>query len=216
MGACGWTISPTPPAPKGSRRACSGSEHGSGPASPTAASTRRSAPGTSSSRWPRGCYLEVVEALDHPAADRAPFGRAVRARSEAGGGWLAWVVAVDDMGPIEQRLGRRAADGHRRRPDGFDLRWKQIGINDVSEDPQLPFFTQWISDAVHHPSSGGSAIRLSSLEIAGDEPTVDAYLGASNRQPLDEVEVRWLSPFDGDTGVVAALFDTPHGEVRID
>lgn len=163
-----------------------------------------------------GCYLEVVEALDHPAADRAPFGRAVRARSEAGGGWLAWVVAVDDIGDIEQRLGRRAADGHRRRPDGFDLRWKQIGINDVSEDPQLPFFTQWISDAVHHPSAGGSMIRLSSLEIAGVEPTVDAYLGTSARQPLDGVEVRWLSPFDGDTGVVAAVFDTPGGEVRID
>ncbi len=27
-----------------------------------------------------GCYLEVVEALDHPAVDSAPFGRAVKAR----------------------------------------------------------------------------------------------------------------------------------------
>ena len=28
----------------------------------------------------RGQYLEVVEALDHPAAEKAPFGQAVRAR----------------------------------------------------------------------------------------------------------------------------------------
>ena len=28
------------------------------------------------------CYLEVVAALDHPAAERAPFGRAVRDRRE--------------------------------------------------------------------------------------------------------------------------------------
>src|SRR5450631_1923637 len=69
-----------------------------------------------------GCYLEVVEALDHPAVDTAPFGRAVRARTEAGGGWLGWAVRVDDLAAVEDRLGRKAVDGHRRRPDGFDLR----------------------------------------------------------------------------------------------
>ena len=47
-----------------------------------------------------GCYLEVVAALDHPATDRAPFGRAVRARAEEGGGWLTWA---------------RAGQGHRAR-----------------------------------------------------------------------------------------------------
>src|ERR1700742_4937071 len=64
-----------------------------------------------------GCYLEVIEALDHPAVDTAPFGRAVRARAEAGGGWLGWAVAVEDITPIEQRLGRASVPGHRRRPD---------------------------------------------------------------------------------------------------
>jgi hypothetical protein len=161
-------------------------------------------------------YLEAVEALDHPAADRAPFGRAVNARKRAGGGWLAWVVRVPDISAVEERLGRAAAVGHRRRPDGFDLRWRQIGVNDVTEDPQLPFFVQWESDEQHHPSAPGSAITLRRLEIAGDEETVDAYLGTSARQPLDGIEVEWLSTADGDTGVVAAVFDTPNGEVRID
>src|SRR6478672_1171640 len=54
-----------------------------------------------------GCYLEVVAALDHPAVDTAPFGRAVTARSAAGGGWLAWAIAVDDIGAIEHRLNRK-------------------------------------------------------------------------------------------------------------
>ena len=49
-------------------------------------------------------YLEVVEVLDHPASDKAPFGQAVRARSALGGGWLGWVVAVDDI-----TVGRGAA-----------------------------------------------------------------------------------------------------------
>ncbi len=161
-------------------------------------------------------YLEVVEALDHPAADRAPFGRAVTMRSRSGGGWLAWAIRVPEIAALEQRLGRAAALGHRRRPDGFDLRWRQLGINDVTEDPQLPFFVQWETDDQHHPSAAGSSISLRRLEIAGDEETVDAYLGTSARQPLDAVEVEWLPTDDGDTGVVAAVFDTPNGEVRID
>ena len=39
-------------------------------------------------------YIEVVEVLDHPAAEKAAFGQAVRARSNMGGGWLGWVVSV--------------------------------------------------------------------------------------------------------------------------
>ena len=35
-----------------------------------------------------GRYLEVVEVLEHPAAEKAVFGQAVRARSELGGGWI--------------------------------------------------------------------------------------------------------------------------------
>ena len=68
-------------------------------------------------------YLEVVEVLDHPASDKAPFGQAVRAGSEAGGGWLGWVVAVDDIGPVEERLGRESVAGNRRRPDGVEPTW---------------------------------------------------------------------------------------------
>lgn len=162
------------------------------------------------------CYLEVVEALDHPAADRAPFGRAVRARTAAGGGWLGWVVRVDDIAPIEARLGRTAAEGHRRRPDGFDLRWLQIGVTDVAADPQLPFFVHWSSDDEHHPSAGGSVVALTRLEIAGNERTVDDYLGSSLQQPLDGIDVDWIDPSADDTGVTAAFFTTAAGEVRID
>ena len=164
----------------------------------------------------RGSYLEVVSSLDHPAADRAPFGRAVSARSAAGGGWLAWAIRVDDIATVEAQLSRTAAPGHRRRPDGFDLRWRQIGIHDVAQDPQLPFFVQWESDAQHHPSAGGAEVALRSIEIAGDESAVDHYLGTSSRQPLDGLDVTWLTPQDGETGVLAATFDTPRGAVRID
>jgi hypothetical protein len=68
-----------------------------------------------------GVYVEVVAALDHPASDKAPFGQAVKARAEDGGGWLGLAVAVEDISPFEQRLGRESVEGHRVRPDGYDI-----------------------------------------------------------------------------------------------
>src|ERR1700752_3049509 len=71
-------------------------------------------------------YLEVVEVLDHPASDKAPFGQAVRARSALGGGWLGWVVAVDDITKVEQRLGRESAPGTRSGPNVTMLSWTEL------------------------------------------------------------------------------------------
>ena len=88
-------------------------------------------------------YVEVVDCLDHPASDKAPFGQAVKARMEAGGGWLGWCVRVDDISPVEERLGRPAVEGNRHRPDGVELRWRQLGIKGLMSDPQLPYYVQW-------------------------------------------------------------------------
>jgi len=107
-----------------------------------------------------GQYLKVVAVLDHPAADKAPFGQAVRAQSATGGGWLGWVVAVDDLGPIEQRIGRTAREGHRYRPDGTRLQWHQLGVMDLINDRQLPFFVSWDSDPSVHPAAGGGLVQL--------------------------------------------------------
>lgn len=161
-----------------------------------------------------GHYLEVVAVLDHPAVDKVPFGQAVKARSEAGGGWLGWVVAVDDLAPVEERLGRAAVDGHRVRPDGFDLVWKQIGVMGLMNDPQLPFFVHWESDPAEHPSKGGHDVELLSLEIAGDPHFVTAWLGEPEDHPLDDVDVRWLPP-NGSPGVCSVRFRTTHGEVTL-
>jgi hypothetical protein len=164
-----------------------------------------------------GSYLEVVAALDHPAADNAPFGRAVKQRAVDGGGWLGWVVEVPEMAAVESRLGREAVDGHRRRPDGFDLRWKQIGVNELLEDPQLPFFIHWDSEPEQRPGFGnGTEIRITKLEIAGDRSAVCTWLGDEGSNPLDDVEVEWLTPDDDNQGLVAAHFSTPHGIVRVD
>ncbi len=161
-------------------------------------------------------YLEIVEVLDHPASDKAPFGQAVRDRSEAGGGWLGWVVAVEDITDVEARLGRDSVPGNRYRPDGIELRWRQIGIKGLISDPQLPFFVQWQSELEHHPSAGASGdVSLAKLEIAGDPKRVTKWLGGERPDRiLEGLDVEWVAPH-GTPGVVAAHFRTADGIVRI-
>lgn len=162
-----------------------------------------------------GTYLEVVEALDHPASDKAPFGQAVKARSSLGGGWLGWVVAVDDISVVEARLGRAAVQGSRHRPDGTELRWKQIGVNGLLADPQLPFFIQWDTPRALHPSAGADdAYSLACLEIAGDPQRVSEWLGETVESPLEDVKVEWVAPH-GTPGILAVQVQTPAGLVRI-
>jgi hypothetical protein len=162
-----------------------------------------------------GTYLEIVEVLDHPASDKAPFGQAVRARSALGGGWLGWVVAVDDISVVERRLGREAVHGNRHRPDGTELLWKQIGVSGLIADPQLPFFVEWESPAELHPSTGADpGWSLACLEIAGDPHRVSEWLGETVEAPLEDVKVEWVAP-NGTPGIIAAQVQTPRGLVRI-
>jgi len=162
-----------------------------------------------------GTYIEIVEALDHPASDKAPFGQAVKARSALGGGWLGWVVSVDDISVVEERLGRSAVAGNRHRPDGTELRWHQIGVNGTIADPQLPFFVQWDVAAELHPSAGADeGMSLACLEIAGDPQRVSEWLGETVEAPLEDVKVEWVAPH-GTPGILAAQVQTPTGLIRI-
>lgn len=161
-----------------------------------------------------GRYLEVVGVLDHPAADKAPFGQAVRARTAQGGGWLGWVVAVDDLDPVEERLGRLAIEGARHLPDGELLAWRQIGVLDLIGDPQLPFFVHWESDPGLHPSTGGREVELLKIEIAGAHDRVDAWLGGHSERVLSDVDISWTEPVVR-SGLASAVFSTPRGEVQI-
>ena len=61
------------------------------------------------------------EVLNNEDPDNAHSGAAVRARSEAGGGWMGWCVEVVDLVPLEVLLGRAAVNGNRKFPDGREL-----------------------------------------------------------------------------------------------
>jgi hypothetical protein len=142
----------------------------------------------------------------------------VSKRAAEGGGWLTWVVAVEDLAAVETRLGRPAVDGHRTKPDGTDLSWKQIGVLGTLEDRQMPFFVQWIKN--HHPSTDGKAVaKITKIEIAGDESTIAEWLGSEVKNAVGSgIEIEWVSieSNEGDSGIVAVEIETSSGKVRLD
>ncbi|SDD06854.1 VOC family protein [Auraticoccus monumenti] len=161
-------------------------------------------------------YLEVVEVLDHPASDKAPFGQAVRARSAQGGGWLGWVIALDGerMSAFEERLGRPAVDGHRVQPDGTVLQWRQLGVKGLQSDPQLPFFVEWQSPEEVRPSALDSSVELVGLELAGNPDRVEDWLGGDPTTLMPGLPLSWAHP-SGQPGLASATFDSATGQVTI-
>jgi hypothetical protein len=159
-------------------------------------------------------YIEIVEVLDHPAAEKAPYGQAVRARSELGGGWLGWVVSVADIVEFENRLARKAVIGTRTFPDGRRLEWEQIGIKGLIADHQLPYFIHWISEPSVLPSALPAEVTLLELDIAGSRDRVEQWLGCSVDQVSESVTLKFESE-SGYPGVIAVTVKGPKGLVRI-
>lgn len=161
-------------------------------------------------------YLEIVEVLDHPSADKAPFGQAVRNRSLVGGGWMGWCVTVDDLAPFEERLGRHSVIGNRKFPDGTELTWQQIGIKGLIADPQVPYLLRWDegTDELHPSQAMDPEAEMVRLSIAGSPDRVAEWLGCPAGDPFEDVDVDWVAP-SGTPGIMSVTFRTPRGEVTI-
>ena len=130
---------------------------------------------------------------------------------------MTWVVATDDISPVESRLGRSAVEGARKKPDGSELKWKQIGLLGTLEDSQLPFFIQWLTK--DHPSSEGKQVaEIKKIEISGNEETIKEWLGSEPARAFKDVEVLWRNPkdFEGETGIVSVVLSTPNGDIVLD
>ena len=164
-----------------------------------------------------GQYIEVVCPLDHPATDANPFGQAVKKKAEAGGGWLTWVFSSNDLGKVEEKFGRKAADGSRTRPDGSELKWKQIGVKDIMGSGELPFFIQWLTEM--HPSKDGNSVaKIAKIIIADDEQLADSWFQDEIKSGLNGVEIEWVRPElnEGDKGIVAVELQVNNYKIRLD
>ena len=164
-----------------------------------------------------GQYIEVVCPLDHPATDATAFGKAVKQKADAGGGWLTWVFSVSDLAKVEEKFGRKAADGARTKPDGSELKWKQIGVKEITGASELPFFIQWLTE--QHPSKDGNSVaKITKIVIADDGQLADSWFKEEINSALKEVEIEWVKPElnDGEKGIVAVELSVNNNKIRVD
>ena len=164
-----------------------------------------------------GQYIEVVCPLDHPATDATPFGKAVKKKADAGGGWLTWVFSSNDLGKVEEKFGRKAADGSRTKPDGSELKWKQIGVKEIIGSGELPFFIQWLTE--QHPSRDGNSVaKIAKIVIADDEQLGDSWFKDEIKSGLVDVEIEWVKPDlnDGEKGIIAVDLVLNNNKIRVD
>ena len=162
-------------------------------------------------------YIEVVCPLDHPATEQTPWGKAVKKKADEGGGWFTWVFSTEDISPIEAKFGRAATEGHRTRPNGTDLQWKQIGVKEISDSREFPFFIQWLS--TDHPSQDGApSAEIRKIVIADKNQLADSWFKDEILTSLGEVTIEWQDQANNDnqSGIAAVHLSTPSGVVVVD
>ena len=162
-----------------------------------------------------GQYIEVVCPLDHPATDATPFGQAVKKKAAAGGGWMAWVIAVDNIDKVEKHYGRKATEGKRQKPDGTILEWKQLGVKDILQNSQLPFYVEWISNT--HPSTDGvSFAKLTELIIFGEsDKSLSNLVEVSKLEPKG-LKLSFMAEMSDFTGIKEIVFEVNGQNIVID
>ena len=161
-----------------------------------------------------GQYIEVVCPLDHPATDLTPFGRAVKSKSQLGGGWMAWVISTKKIEQIEEKFNREAINALRKLPNGEEIVWKQIGVIDMIDNSELPFFIQWQTQS--HPSEMGKAVSsLESINIKGDIDKV-ATLTSTKKEELKDKFKTSFSNIDIDfKGIESVIFKNAKNYIEI-
>lgn len=161
-------------------------------------------------------YIEVVCPLDHPATEQTPWGRAVSQKANEGGGWFTWVFSTEDIAPIVAKFRRDAIDGHRTRPNGSDLKWKQIGVKEIMENREFPFFIEWLSS--DHPSEDGLPFaKIEGIVLAAKNRLADSWFKSEILDSLGDVDIEWVNPstYDNQSGIVAVHLMTPKGIVTL-
>ena len=164
-----------------------------------------------------GKYIEVVCPLDHPATEQTPWGKAVSKKAQEGGGWLTWVFSTEDISPIEEKFGRKAVDGHRTRPDGTDLKWKQIGVKEITDSRELPFFIEWLTE--DHPSKDGNAVaKIEKIVIADKDQLADSWFKQEIISGLNGIKLEIVEPSrqEDQVGILKVELSLSGNQISID
>lgn len=157
-------------------------------------------------------YLELVAAVDAPAAAETGFGMGVLERAAGVGGWFTIAAVADDLEAVASRLGIEVDSGSRTRPDGEAIRWRMAGLDDPRREPWMPFFLTWDVTNELYPgrARAGHGVRangISWIEVGGDAERLHAWLGG------DELAIR---VGDGEPGIHRVAISIADGELVIE
>ena len=97
------------------------------------------------------------------------------------------------------------------------MKWKQIGVIEIANQPELPFFIQWMTS--DHPSQEGRPVsEITKIEVAAKGKLDESWFTDQIVAGLDGVAIDWIDPDanDGETGIVAIHVKSDKGEVRLD
>jgi len=162
-----------------------------------------------------GQYIEIVCPLDHPATDATPFGQAVKKKAEAGGGWLTWVFSTEDISAIEDKFSRKSIEATRVLPNGLELKWKQIGVSEIVNSNELPFFIQWLTP--NHPSeSNDHCASIQKITISSLGKILNSVYRDEIYSGINGIEIEFINmEEDYSEGIFSIDFNTKKGVVQI-
>jgi len=160
-------------------------------------------------------YIEIVCPLDHPATDATPFGQAVKKKADAGGGWLTWVFSTENLSIIEQAFSRQSVFANRVLPNGNELKWKQIGVSEIINSNELPFFIEWLTS--NHPSKTNlPTANINKITLAGIGKVLDSKYREEIYSGMKQIKLEYLTAEDEfSRGIVSVDFNTTKGLIQI-
>jgi hypothetical protein len=103
------------------------------------------------------------------------------------------------------------------RPNGTELVWKQIGVKEIIELREFPFFIEWLSS--DHPSQDGIAFaEIEKIEISAANRLEDSWFKEEILESLGDIEIVWVDSklADMQSGIIAVHLTTPSGIVILD
>ena len=93
----------------------------------------------------------------------------------------------------------------------------QIGVNEITDTREFPFFIQWLS--ADHPSQDGTPLaEIEKIVIADTDQLADSWFKEDILDSLGDITIEWIDPLtnDGQCGIVAVHLLTPKGVVILD
>lgn len=128
---------------------------------------------------------------------------------------MAWVIAVDNIDKVEKHYGRKATEGKRQKPDGTILEWKQLGVKDILQNSQLPFYVEWISNT--HPSADGvSFAKLIELIIIGESDKSLSNLVEVSKLESKGLRLSFMNEMSDFSGIKEIVFEVNGQNIVID